>query len=170
MTAFPSPHAGPVIVLPEATGWESDAEAAGWRVVDGAAVEDTPWDLAGTIVRTDDAAVAGAALARSGSVAPTSTMADLVALVDDARRAGASMWPRAEGEPRATAASIQDDALDRETEALLGRLAAGMSVGEAAAAGHMSLRTAQRKLAAARSRFRVTTTPGAVAAWRRSKA
>lgn len=170
MNAFPPPDAGTVLILPEATGWQTDAEAAGWRVVDGTAIEHTPWDLAGTIVCTDDAAVAGDALARAGSVAPTPNTPDLVALVDDARRAGASIWPRPETEQRATAASIQDDALDRETDALLERLAAGMSVGEAAAAGHMSLRTAQRKLAAARARFRVTTTPGAVAAWRRSKA
>jgi DNA-binding NarL/FixJ family response regulator len=57
--------------------------------------------------------------------------------------------------------------LGDEEDALLGLLAAGMSLGDAARRLHLSRRTADRRLARARRSLGVTTTAEALVAWRR---
>lgn len=162
--SFPAPGGGPVVVRPGAPGrWAREAADAGWTVTAEPPAE--PWALPGTIVRTADPEAAGLALARSAGVAPSGLSGDeLAVLLDDARRVGATVWPPDEPPPSA------GPDVDDETAALLGLLAEGRSVAEAARETHMSLRTAQRRLGTARTAFGVTTTAGAVAAWLRRAA
>ncbi|MFG1924841.1 LuxR family transcriptional regulator [Cryptosporangium sp. NPDC048952] len=155
--------------------------ADGWAVRTGLGVPDEPWDLTAsrTVVTgpvTDDAAVAGAVLAaaRGAGVvavadAESSTgqalLADLARIgpvrrapqVPDGSTAGAA--PRAESEPDGAGDGLP---LTPEQRALLDRLAAGDSIAAAAAAEFLSLRTANRRIAAARDALGVRTTRQAV--------
>ena len=78
-------------------------------------------------------------------------------LYDDLRHVGAVSVRTAAAGLGAAAA------LDEEARAILELIAQGMTVPEAAAALHLSLRTANRRLAAARKALGVTTTIEAIA-------
>jgi hypothetical protein len=102
-----------------------------------------------------DAAVAGASLAVVGGAGY------LDALVDDLARLGVEIcW----GDD-----TVDADPVDDEWSILLERLAAGASVAQAARACHMSLRSAYRRLALARTVLGVSSNTAAVVA-RRSAA
>lgn len=174
LTPFPPPRHGPVLVVPPAPRWTRAARAAGWRVRrrDLAA---RPWCQSGTLV------VAGAAwsvesivLALSRGAGVVLDPADrprcgdrtgpldparLAAVLDDARRIGAVVWPPPGVDP--TAASGVDAAAAR----LLDALARGRPVGAAARETNMSLRTAHRRLRDVRRALGAATTAEAVGRW-----
>ena len=66
--------------------------------------------------------------------------------------------------------SVNGHMFDQDAAELLRRLASGMSLGEAAMALHLSRRTADRRLAAARRQLRVETTAEALVAFAASGA
>jgi DNA-binding CsgD family transcriptional regulator len=130
-----------------------DAAADGWRVV-----EDVREAGPGTVWRgvVDGPASAGQAVlaAVSGAgvvVAGTADREVLDRLCDDLRRLG--RLDHRLGEP----AQLSD-----EEAGLLAQLLAGASLGEAARRLHLSRRTADRRLAAARRALGATSTPQAL--------
>ena len=162
--------------------------AEGWAVRTGLGVPDEPWDL--TASRTvvsgpvdDDAAVADAVLAAARgagvvAVADAESTPGQALLADLARIGPVRRAPRtgdADGvgggaAAGAAAVSEVDGAGDGlpltvEQRALLDRLAAGDSIAAAAAAEFLSLRTANRRIAAAREALGVRTTRQAVIVW-----
>ncbi len=89
----------------------------------------------------------------------TASGARYEAVVADARRLGAVLWPEPKGMER------PPWGLDEDAASLLDALARGWPVGAAARAANMSLRTAHRRLRHAREALRATTTAEAVARW-----
>jgi DNA-binding NarL/FixJ family response regulator len=84
-------------------------------------------------------------------------------LCDDLRHVGAI--EHRIGEP----ALSPGPTLSPEQQRLIELLAGGATLGEAAQQLHLSRRTADRRLAEARSAFRVRSTPALLAAWARSR-
>lgn len=137
----------------------AEAERDGYTRVDGFALPDVPWDVAslrlvctGTVA--DEAAAAAAVLAATrgaGVVVRGAVRRDLLAaLVDDLRRVRpVSLLPPP---PQPLLAR-----LDGEQRVLLGALAGGANLAEAARLAHVSRRTADRRLAAARAALGVET-------------
>jgi hypothetical protein len=111
------------------------------------------------MVRTDDPATAALTLARGGGAVLTSGASP--ALRADARRMRAAVWP--DDEAARSTPERQD------SDVLLEQLAAGRSVAAAARAAHVSVRTAQRRLAVLRGKYGVRTTAGVVTAWSRER-
>jgi hypothetical protein len=136
--------------------------ANGWRCDDGFDLPPQPWDLtdrrwvrAGTV--DDDAALAAAVLAAARGVGLVVGCPDedrRALLRDDLSRIGTVELVELGPDPLAV--------LDDDQRALLAALAAGASVGAAADALHLSTRTAERRLAAARRSLGVRTTAEAV--------
>lgn len=168
--SVPGPDDGALLVVAEVNC--ADLADAGWRLHDASVDAEERgvqggWSMAGVAVRTDDPTVAVLVLARAGCAVFTgpAEKSDLVA--DDARRLGAGIWDPI-GNP-GDAGGEEPGANRIETEVLMERLAAGDSIAAAARAAHMSLRTAQRRLATIREQHGVPTTAGAVAAWARQR-
>lgn len=135
-------------------------ERAGHRVVEG--WRRSPGAIcAGSVATDDDAAEAVlAALAGAGVLvraAGERTLTDR--LLDDLRRLGPVEHVTTEPESRSR--------LTREELLLLEQLAAGRSLGDAASALHVSRRTADRRLAAARAKLSAASTAEALVAARR---
>jgi DNA-binding NarL/FixJ family response regulator len=145
--------------------------SSGWTVRSGLRVPDEPWDLttSRTIVSgvvSDDHAVADAVLAAArgagvAAVVDPETSAARALLADLARIGTVLRSPDA---PDPEQPEPVDDGLPLtpEQRALLDRLAAGDSIAAAATAEFLSLRTANRRIAAAREALGVTTTRQAV--------
>ncbi|GAB3658804.1 LuxR family transcriptional regulator [Glycomyces tarimensis] len=137
--------------------------AAGWKAHRGFALFEPAWDLAerrllahGTVADDHTASQAVLAAARGAGVIATATGPIALALAADLRRVGP--LGHTPGRPEL------DDGLDLDPEqrALLNRLAAGSTIAAAAEAEFVSLRTANRRIAAARSTLGVKTTREAV--------
>lgn len=136
-----------------------EVEAAGWRVVDG-------WrNEAGLVCAgaVDDAAGAAeallAAVAGAGVVVEARAGRELVdRLVDDLRRLGPVEHRTGESEAPVLTAEERD---------LLALLAQGLTLGAAAQRLHLSRRTADRRLAGARTKLGVASTAEAVTAFAR---
>lgn len=133
---------------------------------------DDGWDLrdrmcAGPVLDPADAADALLAAAR-GAVLFVGPLDDAIAstFLDDLQRlAGVGGAPLASVD----AAVPSDASLDVALDALLGGLADGLSMPDAARRALMSLRTAHRRLADARRRTGVATTSALVAEWARAR-
>ncbi|SHN45996.1 LuxR family transcriptional regulator [Cryptosporangium aurantiacum] len=150
----------------------------GWAVRTGLAVPDEPWDLTAsrTVVTgpvADDEAVAGAVLAAARgagvvAVADVESPAGQALLADLARIGPVRRAPQTGESDGAARVVPEADSngdglpLTAEQRALLDRLAAGDSIAAAAAAEFLSLRTANRRIAAAREALGVRTTRQAV--------
>jgi DNA-binding NarL/FixJ family response regulator len=155
----------PLRVTDRATPPSSELDrlsADGWRCNDGFDLPPQPWDLTDRRwVRTgtvdDEDAVAAAVLAAARGVGLVVGCPDQVRrelLLDDLRRIGPVELVELGPDPLAV--------LDDDQRALLAALAAGTSVSAAADALHLSTRTAERRLAAARRSLGVRTTAEAV--------
>lgn len=134
---------------------------AGWRFV--SPVPTAPWDLSGlgvalTATVTDDRSVAAmveAAARGAAVVAATQDPAIVTALVEDLGRIGpVELWSDQERPPAA--------GLTPEEVELVCALATGQTLGGAARGLYLSRRTADRRLADARRRLAVATTPEAL--------
>ncbi|MGI8755885.1 MAG: helix-turn-helix domain-containing protein [Acidimicrobiales bacterium] len=141
-----------------------DLVPVGWTALSGFDLPATPWDLAsrrwvciGAVTDGDSAQAAMVALARGVGL--------VVALELDgnARRRFAEDLARAGSST--TSGPFAALGLGDEHMRLLDALAAGLSVTAAAESAHLSRRTANRRLAEARSRLGVTTTVAAVSSW-----
>lgn len=139
----------------------AEAEAAGWRVADGWGGAEYGVVCRGLVDSADAAARAVlAAVAGAGLVVEATAERDVLDLLcDDLRHLGA--LDHRVGECEITAK------LSAEQRALLELLLAGASLGEAARELHLSRRTADRRLAAARRALGATTTSQAVTLARR---
>jgi DNA-binding CsgD family transcriptional regulator len=141
----------------------AEIERDGWIIEAGFELPRTPWDLTdrrwvrwGTVSTEEQIAPAVMAAARGvGVVAGCADRAVMEQLCDDLSRIG--RLERLELGPDPL------DQLDDEQRALLGSLASGASIGEAADALFLSTRTAERRLAAARRTLGVRTTAEAIA-------
>jgi len=138
----------------------AELEGAGFAIVRGWRLPDEPWDLSrrrlvctGRIVNRADLEGALVAAARGASLVVESPVAaDLLApLVEDLRRLGVVEY-------------VSSNGLDAQQRHLLALLGEGLSVGEAAARLFISRRTADRRLAAARTTLGVRTNTEAVVA------
>ena len=162
LTRFPSPHEGPVLVVPPAPRWLGAARALGWRV-QCAPLARAPFDQSGAlVVATPSWTPAQVVLALSrgaGVVLDAGGAALQASVIADARRLGAVLWPES------ALAPVPPRELDEDTVDLLDRLARGSQVGAAARDANMSLRTAHRRLRQAREALRATTTAEAVGRW-----
>jgi hypothetical protein len=186
LTPFPPPRDGPVLVVPPAPPWTRAARAAGWRVRHRALAA-SPWCQSGTLVVAGaDWSVEAIVLAlsrgagvvlgpadrprcsdRTGPAGPAGRprcndlagLVDLAAVLEDARRIGAVVWPPRGGAPTGPSG------LDAAAARLLGALARGRPVGAAARETNMSLRTAHRRLRDARRALGAATTAEAVGRW-----
>lgn len=138
-----------------------ELRSEGWAIRDG--FDPDPGAPAPVCAGTvDDAASAGRAvltvLAGAGIVAHATAAGDVVdRLLDDLRHIGQVDLRTGTG----------STAVGHEARAILGRLAAGDTLGEAAHALHLSRRTADRRLAAARHALGVERTVEAIARARR---
>lgn len=136
-----------------------ELEAKGWELIDGWLDGVHPPGrrvvAVGDVATTADASAALlAALAGAGVLIAASAEHDVIdRLCDDLRRLG-PVDHRVAGAPRAQ--------LTADQLALLGLLADGATLGQAARQLHLSRRTADRRLAAARCALAVTTTAEAV--------
>jgi DNA-binding CsgD family transcriptional regulator len=151
--------------------------ASGWRVVDG--LHAPPLDSHRTVVRglivdRDSCAAAVLAAAWGGGILVGIGALDdgtRHRLLDDLGRLGpverhsVAPWP-ADGAAGGLDGAL---ALDPDGERLLELLASGRSLGEAASALHLSRRTADRRLAAARRALGAETTPAAISAFARRR-
>jgi DNA-binding NarL/FixJ family response regulator len=164
----------PLYVLGSATDLASvvrSLASAGWTVRSGLRIPDEPWDLTtsrtvvtGTI--SDEGAVADAVLAAARGAAVAAVVdPDTVAgraLLADLARIGTVLRVPLDG----VAVDENPDGdglpLTDEQRALLDRLATGESIAAAATAEFLSLRTANRRIAAARDALGVRTTREAV--------
>lgn len=156
----------PLHVVP--TGSDADTivrrcAAAGWKAHRGFALLDQSWDLTerrlvvhGSVTDEHTASQAVLAAARGAGVVAVAGGRIALALAADLRRVGPLGLTPGKAEP--------DDGLDLDLEqrALLNRLAAGSTIAAAAEAEFVSLRTANRRIAAARSSLGVKTTREAV--------
>ncbi len=147
----------------------------GWVARDGFALPDPAWDVTGTrlvlhgrIADTETLQLAVLAAARgAGIVAICDAESPLGrALIDDLSRLG-PVRQGAATEPNESGNAVAD--LVPEQRALLDRLAAGDTIAAAAAAEFLSLRTANRRIAEARTLFGVRTTREAVLAYLRQR-
>jgi DNA-binding NarL/FixJ family response regulator len=131
------------------TGVPEDWLPAGRRLVVGGRVRDLK-----------DARAAVLAAARGAGV---------LALVDGTSEVAAQLFDDLSrlGEVEVRGAGPEPQALDAEQRAVLELVAAGATLPEAAARLNFSLRTVNRRLAAARARLGVRTTPEAVTRFRR---
>lgn len=141
----------------------AELRAAGWRVQCGWALPNEPWDQSdrriacwGTVKNEDDVSAAVLAGARGAVVLAVSRApAWLVTrLVDDLARLGAVDHP--------VAATSLVGGPDNDQRALLDLLAGGATVAEAAQERHLSIRSAERRLASARAALGVRSTAEAV--------
>ncbi|QSB06786.1 LuxR family transcriptional regulator [Natronoglycomyces albus] len=142
---------------------------AGWTRRDGFALMDTSWDIGpqtlvcvGRLGDTHTASQAVLAAARGAGVVaicdPTGALGRRVRR--DLERIGPLGWMPGTGE-----ASANDVGLDEQQCKLLDHLAQGLTIAAAAEAEFISLRTANRRIAAARRSFGVSTTRQAVVAY-----
>ena len=143
---FPEPT--DPVVIQRYVGWEQEAFERGWHL----SSEGTNWDLTGYLLEPASLEDGAEVLVRGGGIVIDSRPGWL-RLLDDARRAGVKTWSR----------STED--VDEETAALLDALVNGSTIREAADSCYVSLRTANRRLAAARRAFSVANTHALVAAW-----
>jgi DNA-binding NarL/FixJ family response regulator len=145
----------------------------GWVPREGFALPDPSWDVTGTRLvltgrigdrHTLQLAVLAAARG-AGIVAVCDAESALGRdLVDDLTRLGPLRHGAADAGDPATVADLVP-----EQRALLDRLAAGDTIAAAAAAEFLSLRTANRRIAEARTLFGVRTTREAVLAYLRQR-
>lgn len=143
----------------------------GWTARQGFVVTDQNWDVSadklvlhGRAADPETAQLALLAAARGAGVVivtdPTTNLGQ--ALHADLARIGpVALNPRTEPDPQ------PGDALAPEQRALLDRLAAGETIAAAATAEYLSLRTANRRIAQARTILGVRTTREAVLAYLR---
>lgn len=138
----------------------------GWRPVEGFDLPGAPWDLSGrrlvAIGQIDseaDAEAALQALARGvGLIVRVGVDGDLRhRILEDVHRLG-DVRQVGLGDPE-----VPD--LDDDDRRLLEALSTGATVADAARELHISLRTANRRLAAIRATFGVDTTARAVTTW-----
>lgn len=152
-----------VATAPEAEAIVRRCTAAGWRAHRGFALLEPAWDLAerrlvahGQVGDDHTASQAVLAAARGAGIVAVAAGQIAMALAADLRRVG----------PLGTVPGKDeiDDGLDLDGEqrALLKRLAAGSTIAAAAEAEFVSLRTANRRIAAARKALGVKTTREAV--------
>jgi DNA-binding NarL/FixJ family response regulator len=141
----------------------AEVRASGWRVIQGWHPPAGPHRIVcvGRVESAQDAAAALlAAVAGVGLVIEATAEREVVdRLCDDLRHFG-PLDHRTTGPATLTR-------LDDDEYALLEMLLAGQTLGQAAAALHLSRRTADRRLASARSRLGVLTTAQALAAFGR---
>ena len=122
-------------------------------------VPDLPWSLAGVLCvgAVVDEAMHSASLdaaLRSADVVVELEPGRVAAFLEDVRRLGVTVWSSA-----ASGMQVSD------WGPLLDALATGATTEEAAGRCHLSLRSAHRRLAVARSVLGVATTAAAVARW-----
>lgn len=181
------PSAQPLYVLRSAADLAAVVRglaSAGWAVRSGLSVPDEPWDLTAsrTVVTgaiTDDIAAAAAVLAAArgaglAALADPDTPAGQALVADLARIGPVQRAPAPvdglRSAPATPAANGDGLPLTDEQRALLDRLAAGDSIAAAALAEFLSLRTANRRIAAAREALGVPTTRQAVVEYVRLRA
>lgn len=150
------------VVLGRPDSTATRAFVNGRRVRQGFDVDDSVWlvDELVCLGRVDDEATHAAALdlaMRGADVVVDLTDERESMFLDDVRRAGLVVWTPDENTP------------DEETAALLGAMAQGSSVAQAARLCNMSERSAHRRLAAARGTFDVATNTELVSAWMSSR-
>jgi DNA-binding CsgD family transcriptional regulator len=155
----------PTFVVYEGVGAESLADAVrgrahpGVHVIEGwtASARRAPVLCVGRVETVEDAAAAVlAAVAGADLVVDAAADRDVIdRLCDDLRRLGT--LDHRVGEPAGASALLTVD-----ERAILAELLAGRSLGEAARALHISRRTADRRLASARTALSATTTPQAL--------
>jgi DNA-binding NarL/FixJ family response regulator len=177
------PQHPPYVVLPmggdlDAAAWEVAQQ--GWRVHRGFSLPDAPWDLSST--RLIAAGVVDRPTAAQAALLCAVRGAGLIAAVDRERPWAASFLadlarlvppaPRASVEPAAGPAAAQEASrpaepgpLSAEQCDLLDLLADGHSIAQAARLRYLSLRTANRRVAEARTALGVATTREAVLAY-----
>jgi len=159
----------PYDVVDDLSGATSDARAAGWAVHNGFLGPPQPWDLApgryvaSGEVRTESDARQALLLTVRG--------AGLIVRVDQ-RAPWAPGFVADVGRVAETAgtAATDDLPLTRDQRRVLELLAQGASIADAAERLYLSLRTANRRLAEARSALQVTTTREAVLRYARNRA
>lgn len=133
-------------------------------------VGDDPWRLEGVTAagRVEELATAAAVvllLARGADIVAAASEAVEPALARDAARLlGSSATASARRSPSSPNGSDAARTLSNETRDLLAALAAGLSIGDAAAQCYMSERTAHRRLIGAKRTLGVASTAEAVAA------
>ncbi|THV33466.1 LuxR family transcriptional regulator [Glycomyces buryatensis] len=137
--------------------------AAGWKAHRGFALLEPAWDLAerrllahGAVTDDHTASQAVLAAARGAGIVAVAAGQIALALAADLRRVG----PLGVTPGKEAPADGLD--LDAEQRALLARLAGGSTIAAAAEAEFVSLRTANRRIAAARGALGVKTTREAV--------
>jgi DNA-binding CsgD family transcriptional regulator len=137
-----------------------EVERDGARVVHGWRNDESVVCTGAVRDAADAAEALLAAVAGAGLVVYAQGDRDLIdRLVDDLRRFGPVDHRTGEPEP--------DPGLTRDEAELLGQLAEGKTLGDAAAHLHLSRRTADRRLAAAREKLGAATTAEAVVAYAR---
>jgi hypothetical protein len=146
--------------------WVGHRESHGRRRRDAEELPREPWDLADrawVIERTvaSDTDVGPVVLAslrgvEVAAVVVVAAMAEL--LLDDLRRVGVSVEMPSDVAPARPSVELPEDARE-----LLALLAGGASMAEAAAAVHVSLRTAERRIGVVRRQLGVRTTAEALA-------
>jgi DNA-binding NarL/FixJ family response regulator len=142
-------------------GARAELESEGWRIAFGWGARGYRVVCCGPVATDEDAAAAVlAAVEGSGVLALARARRELIdRLLDDLRRLGAvehRTADRAVGPP-----------LDQTQRRLLELLAEGLPLGTAAQTLHISRRTADRRLAAIRAAYGVTTTAEALISARR---
>jgi DNA-binding CsgD family transcriptional regulator len=161
----------PLVVLPpdgDPASALRKATADGWRPQRGLAVPDEPWDLAAhrhlavAAVRTEAEAASALLLAVRG--------AGLIVSVDGTAPWAAGLLAdldRLDAPAPESAGTDAEMPLSQEQCDLLDLLAAGASIASAAASLYVSLRTANRRIAAARTALGAASTSEAVVAYSR---
>jgi DNA-binding CsgD family transcriptional regulator len=153
----------PAIVAADAAAmqeYEESRRREGWTVTPSWELPDEPFDLrsrrhacAATVSSPEDVAAAVLAAVRGANVIAECADTELaVLLVDDLRRVTTVEQ----------AGGASSDVLDDEQQRLLDLLAGGATINEAATALYLSVRTAERRLAASRRALGVRTTAEAV--------
>lgn len=144
---------------------------SGWSVQDGFVLPSEPWDLhtsklvvSGDVRDADDVPAAVLAAARGAGVVVVADPAKPAArdLVADLSRIGTVRTDPGAAEPEPSGSAAEGPELTVEQRALLDRLAEGESIAAAAEAEFLSLRTANRRIAAARAALGARTTREAV--------
>jgi DNA-binding NarL/FixJ family response regulator len=171
VTRLPDAPRHVVATIGEATGVLRALVRDGWQTREGFALPDPAWDVTGArlvlygrVPDDDTVQLAVLAAARGAGIVAVTDVDGSVgrALLDDLRRLG----------PVATGGTDDADPVARlvpEQRALLERLAGGDTIAAAAAAEFLSLRTANRRIAEARTLLGVRTTREAVLAYLRQR-